>query len=67
MNTVSIGYHRMDGDFALLATLNNKDEDMPEEVFAGIVVELTMRLQGYMPEHDIVALERDDAPDYVEL
>lgn len=40
MKTVSIGYHREDGDFAVLATLNNNDGHMTDEDFgelAGVV------------------------------
>lgn len=44
--TVSIGYVRGDGDFALLATLNNKDNFMNDEEFDHLYVEkddLTVR------------------------
>lgn len=37
LSTASIGFHRDDGDFQLLATLNNNDERIAPEQFTDIV------------------------------
>lgn len=66
MKTVSIGYHRDDGDFAILATLNNNDEHIPEEDFANICKSLHVALET-SGHYDIVILERQDTPDYVTI
>jgi hypothetical protein len=65
MNTVSIGFHREDGDFAILATLNNNDNHINAEIFNELVKLMTMTL-GHATERHLVALERQDTPDYVE-
>ena len=72
MQTVSIGYTRDDGDFRILATLSNIDEEITKADFAAIVADVTERLQnamrddlGEIPELEI--LERQDAPDYATL
>ena len=65
MKTVSIGIVRGDGDFALLATLNNNDYHMGEASFNA----LTSAVQAYlasMTQQEVIVLEREDAPDYVE-
>lgn len=67
MNAVSIGHFRDDGAFAILATLNNKDEGMDTHDFA-VVIGLVLRIiVHFAPGLPIEALERDDAPDYVEI
>lgn len=68
MKTVSIGYHRDDGDFAVLATLNNNDELIGANVFAQLAGHLRFLL-SYELEGDLVLeiVERQDAPDYVTL
>ena len=68
MKTVSIGYFRDDGDFAILATLNNNDGLLSDQRFKQLV-EL---VEGEYVEklyysHDIMVLERQDTPDYVEV
>jgi hypothetical protein len=65
MKTVSIGFHREDGDFAILATLNNNDNHIDDDIFNELVKLMTMTL-GHATERHLVALERQDAPDYVE-
>jgi hypothetical protein len=62
MKTVSIGYFRDDGDFAILATLNNNDGDFPW--FEFMVNELKREI-SHKTEIECYALERQDAPDYV--
>jgi len=66
MKTVSIGYHRDDGDFAILATLNNNDDFMSDEQFGGVVDALAAKLWAVTRLY-ITVLERQDAPDYVEV
>jgi len=68
MKTVSIGYYREDGDFAILATLNNNDGLLSDQRFKQLI-EL---VEGEYVEklyytHDIMVLERQDTPDYVEI
>jgi len=72
MKTVSIGYTRDDGDFRILATINNNDEEFTSHEFAAIVADIAKLLQdthrddmGEIPMLETVA--RQDAPDYVTL
>jgi hypothetical protein len=65
MKTVSIGFQREDGDFAVLATLNNNDGDMTDQAFESLVHDMHAsfaRFNAY-----VVVLERQDAPDYVSI
>lgn len=66
MNIISIGYYREDGDFALLATLNNADCHLSDSAFLELVVQ-TMDFFNNRAELKVVALERQDAPDYLEI
>ena len=66
MKTVSIGFQREDGDFAVLATLNNNDSHLSDEMFGQLVRELTQTLALYT-EQPMTALNREDAPDYIQL
>jgi hypothetical protein len=66
MKTVSIGTMRDDGDFAILATLNNNDGHMSDEDFAELTQALTLTIANYT-DAQIQVLERQDAPDYVEV
>jgi hypothetical protein len=68
--TAAIGFHRDDGDFQLIATLNNNDELIARDQFTDIVHFLLRHLQNALSvdgEHTLVVLERQDAPDYVTL
>lgn len=67
MNSVSIGYFRGDGAFAILATLNNKDEGIEENDFAIMVGIVSKLIAHFSPDCRIEVLEREDAPDYVEV
>ena len=70
LSTAAIGFHRDDGDFQLLATLNNNDELLAPDQFADIVQFFRDQLQTALSaqgEHTLVVLERQDAPDYVTL
>jgi hypothetical protein len=68
MKTVSIGYYREDGDFAILATLNNNDGLLSDQKFKQLIelVESDFVEKLYYT-HDIMVLERQDTPDYVEI
>jgi len=66
METVSIGYHREDGDFAVLATLNNNDGHMSDNAFGELVGYVASKLCRQLV-CEMVVLERQDAPDYVEV
>lgn len=67
MKTVSIGFMRDDGDLALFATLNNLDEHMSQVEFMELVKSVASKLCSATKRSDVVVLEREDAPDYVEL
>jgi hypothetical protein len=67
MKTVSIGFYRDDGDFAVLATLNNNDEHMRYEDFEQICKSLLKAITIADNHHHVVILERQDTPDYVEI
>ena len=64
--TVSLGLYRDDGDFAVLATLNNNDAHFDAVTFAQIVDILRLTLSVQLGE-GVAVLERQDTPDYVSL
>ena len=65
MAAYSIGYHRNDGDFQILATLNNNDELMTRTQFEALKEPLINRLYDALGADDvIVCLKRQDTPDY---
>jgi hypothetical protein len=68
MKTVSIGYFRDDGDFTILATLNNNDGNFTDDQFNKLInlveSEFVEKLYQF---YDIVVLNRQDTPDYVEV
>jgi hypothetical protein len=63
----SIGFFRGDGDFELLATLNNGGEQYSPEAFAKIVQTTVKILNEASNVDDIVALHREDAPDVITM
>ena len=75
MKTVSIGFYRDDGDFAVLATLNNNDEHMSDNAFGELVGYVAFKLCRQLVAstlcrklvREVVVLERQDTPDYVEV
>ena len=68
LNTVTIGIQRLDGDIAVLATLNNNDEHMTPGEFQALVYRLASMLQSKVhPELCVEVFEREDVPDYVEV
>ena len=66
MKTVSIGYHCACNDFAVLATLNNNHGHIPEEDFGELVGYDASKLCRQLV-CEMVVLERQDTPDYVEV
>ena len=71
-STVSIGYIRDDGDFHILATLNNNDEIYSAECFSKLVEKVKEFLSIFTDDNpyssrDVIILERQDTPDYVDL
>jgi hypothetical protein len=66
MKTVSIGILRNNGDFSILATLNNNDEFIGQDLFAHLVNTICETLTGETGEL-VEAIERQDAPDYVAI
>ena len=66
MQTVSIGFFREDGDFQVLATLNNNDGLIGTTRFLSMVESMRMALDAATDEK-IQVLERQDAADYVSI
>lgn len=66
MKTVSVGMVRGDGDFTILATLNNNDEYLTDCAFDAMVSVVCAAFELYA-ETEVTVLERQDAPDYVSL
>lgn len=66
MKTVSIGFNRDDGDFALFATLNNLDEYFNSYDFKELIHAVASELQA-ATQMKVEILEREDAPSYVVL
>lgn len=66
MKTVSIGINREDGDFAVLATLNNNDSHLSDRDFEALVGEVASTLCRKMV-CEVQVLERQDTPDYIQL
>ena len=66
--TVSIGYYREDGDFAILATLNNNDGLLSDQRFKQLIELVESEyVEKLYYTHDIMVLERQDTPDYIEV
>lgn len=63
--TLSFGFLREDGDFAILATLNNLDGHMSEESFHQLVDVIQHELNAHCDGLQVQPLVRADAPDYV--
>jgi len=66
MKTVSIGFTRDDGDFALFATLNNLDEYFNSYDFKELVHAVASELKS-ATNMKVEILEREDAPSYITL
>jgi hypothetical protein len=66
MKTVSVGMTREDGDFAILATLNNNDNHLSDHDFMELVGEVASTLCRKLV-CEVQVLERQDTPDYITL
>lgn len=64
---VSIGFDRDDGVFQVLATLNNRDEHIEQDAFDALVRTTKSVLEAVCDGVTIRVVERQDAPDYVDL
>jgi len=62
----SLGVLRDDGDFHILATLNNNDELVSEGVFEKMRTTLVAQLSKNLGE-SVYAYPRQDTPDYINL
>jgi len=67
MTSYSIGYRREDGDFAILATLNNNSESLNCDDFEAIKDLIFTKFYNRIDSHFVEVIERQDAPDYVDL
>ena len=63
----SIWFFRGDGDFELLATLNNGGEFMEQAVFHALVMQTVAALNHAGEVDDVVALHRQDALDIISM
>jgi len=63
----SIGIIRDDGDFHILATLNNNDGLIGTDSFEQLLTDMVTRLRDTTGEGAMIAIERQDAPDYINL
>jgi hypothetical protein len=63
---ITIGYIRDDYDFQILATLNNVDEVIDEDVYLE-TAQLLVNTFKISTGENIIALNRWDTPDYVNL
>lgn len=66
MNTVTIGFTREDGDFEILATMNNTADHFETARFA-VMVQAAAEMLSRAIGHPVEILERQDAPDVVTL
>ncbi len=64
--TYTIGFYRADGDFQVLATVNNNDQLMTDFDFDCMTAHLVDTLAETTGE-DVQALSRQDTPDYVTI
>ena len=64
--TVSIGYEREDGDFHIIATLNNNEEIVGEADW-DLAIAAIVSILKKVTDLDLAVLERQDAPDFVDL
>jgi hypothetical protein len=63
----SIGIIRDDGDFHILATLNNNDGLIGIDSFEQLLTDMVTRLRDTTGEGAMIALQRQDTPDYINL
>jgi len=65
--TASIGYFREDGDFRLLATLSNIDDDIETDAFLTLVKHTVNTYKRLLDDDSVIALARQDADDYLTI
>lgn len=69
MTCLSIGFFREDGDFHILATINNNDHILPDDVFDTMRTTIFDWCNDTLRKHGIETkvLGRQDTPDYVSV
>jgi hypothetical protein len=67
MKTITIGYERDDGDFAILATLNNQDDRLAPGELDLLAHIIRCCFIGKLDLDEIQVLERQDTPDYITI
>ena len=67
MKTATIGFYRTDGDFQIVATFNNNDDWISEELFESLVEAARVTISLAIPEESIITLCEQHAPDYVDV
>lgn len=66
MQSATIGFTREDGDFEILATMNNTADHYEAARFS-VLVQSTAEAIAAAIGHDVEILEREDAPEVVSL
>lgn len=66
MKTASIGILQDNGDFEILATLNNNNDHISPDAFGALVLQLCTQLTAETGQQ-ARALHRQDVPDFVTL
>lgn len=67
MTSYSIGFLRDDGDFQILATLNNNDGLVSPSVIDNIAENIKETFQSKIEGEKIFIIVREDCPDYVTI
>jgi hypothetical protein len=67
MKTVSIGFYKDNGDFAIVATLNNNEGRMSDQEFEAEVERVSSIFAKHLGMWHTFVLQRQDAPDYITL
>ena len=67
MRTVSIGFYKDNGDFAIVSTLNNNEGRMSDQAFDALVKQVSALLVPHLGMWHTLLVERQDTPDYITL
>lgn len=67
MRTVSIGFYKDNGDFAIVATLNNNEGRMSDQEFEASVEQVSSIFAKHLGMWHTFVLQRQDAPDYITI
>lgn len=67
MKTVSIGRFKEDGTLQVVCTLNNNGGLIPPAAFEALVERTALGLSAHLGEWETVIMERQDAPDCVDI